>query len=157
MALLQEVSRRLSRSHCTDRIDIIEGSVTIRTHRLYPLTMARKGHFLFINHKPDPRQRHTHNAVFIRPGAHSITLDTSRIIPEHPKPIPSNLNQGKLGSGDIEGIDVGGQLAVSLLLAIGADQSVDFDNVDLVELLQRLLDLSLVGLDVDDEDEGVAL
>lgn len=37
------------------------------------------------------------------------------------------------------------------------DQGVDLDGVDVVELLQGSLDLGLVGLDVDDEDEGVVL
>lgn len=37
------------------------------------------------------------------------------------------------------------------------DKSVDLDGVNVVQLLQSLLDLALVGLDVDDEDEGVVL
>lgn len=37
------------------------------------------------------------------------------------------------------------------------DKSVDLDGVDVVELLEGLLDLGLVGLDIDDEDEGVVL
>jgi hypothetical protein len=37
------------------------------------------------------------------------------------------------------------------------DKGVDLDGVDIVELLQGLLDLSLVGTDVDDEDQGVVL
>lgn len=37
------------------------------------------------------------------------------------------------------------------------DQSVDLDGVNVVELLEGKLDLSLVGLDVDDEDQGVVL
>lgn len=37
------------------------------------------------------------------------------------------------------------------------DEGVDLDGVDIVELLEGKLDLSLVGLDVDDEDEGVVL
>lgn len=36
-------------------------------------------------------------------------------------------------------------------------QSVQLEDVDIVELLERLLDLSLVGLDVDDKDKGVVL
>lgn len=32
------------------------------------------------------------------------------------------------------------------------DEGVDLDRVNVVELLERLLDLSLVGLRVDDED-----
>jgi hypothetical protein len=37
------------------------------------------------------------------------------------------------------------------------DEGVDLDGVNVVELLQGNLDLSLVGLDVDNEDEGVLL
>ncbi len=37
------------------------------------------------------------------------------------------------------------------------DQGVDLDGVNVVELLESTLDLSLVGLDVDNEDEGVVL
>jgi hypothetical protein len=37
------------------------------------------------------------------------------------------------------------------------DEGVDLDGVNVVELLESLLDLSLVGLDVNNEDEGVVL
>lgn len=37
------------------------------------------------------------------------------------------------------------------------DEGVDLDGIDVVELLQGVLDLSLVGQSVDDEDEGVVL
>lgn len=37
------------------------------------------------------------------------------------------------------------------------DQGVDLDGVNIVKLLKSLLDLALVGLDVDNEDEGVVL
>lgn len=37
------------------------------------------------------------------------------------------------------------------------DQGVDLDGVNVIELLKSLLDLGLVGLDIDDEDEGVLL
>lgn len=37
------------------------------------------------------------------------------------------------------------------------DQGVDLDGVNVVQLLQSLLDLALVGLDIDDEDQGVVL
>lgn len=37
------------------------------------------------------------------------------------------------------------------------DQSVDLDGVNIVLLLESILDLALVGLGVDDEDEGVVL
>lgn len=37
------------------------------------------------------------------------------------------------------------------------DEGVDLDGVNVVKLLQGFLDLSLVCLDVDNEDEGVVL
>lgn len=37
------------------------------------------------------------------------------------------------------------------------DEGVELEDVNVVELLEGLLDLSLVGLDVDDEDESVVL
>lgn len=37
------------------------------------------------------------------------------------------------------------------------DQGVDLDGVDIILLLERILDLPLVRLGVDDEDEGVVL
>ncbi len=37
------------------------------------------------------------------------------------------------------------------------DEGVDLDDVDLVELLKRLLDLGLVRLDVNQEYQGVVL
>ncbi len=37
------------------------------------------------------------------------------------------------------------------------DKGVDLNGVDIVELLQRLLDLSLVCLDINNENQGVIL
>ena len=37
------------------------------------------------------------------------------------------------------------------------DEGVDLDGVNIIEFLQCLLDLSLVGLNIDDEDQGVVL
>ena len=37
------------------------------------------------------------------------------------------------------------------------DEGVDLEGINVIELLESLLDLGLVGLDVDDEDEGVVL
>lgn len=48
-------------------------------------------------------------------------------------------------------------IKVETYLAVRADESVDFDNVDLIKLLQGLLYLSLVGLDIDNEHKGVVL
>jgi hypothetical protein len=59
--------------------------------------------------------------------------------------------------GDVEGVKLGRETGVGLLAAVGPDERVDLDRVDLVELLDGVLDLALVRLDVDDEDEGVVL
>ena len=37
------------------------------------------------------------------------------------------------------------------------DESVDLDAVNVIKLLQSHLDLTLVGLDIDNEDQGVVL
>ena len=37
------------------------------------------------------------------------------------------------------------------------DEGVDLDGVNVIELLEGKLDLGLVGLDIDDEDQGVLL
>jgi hypothetical protein len=42
-------------------------------------------------------------------------------------------------------------------LANAPDEGVDLEGLDVVELADGLLDLALVGLGVDDEDEGVVL
>lgn len=67
------------------------------------------------------------------------------------------LNEGELVGGNVESVDIGGEAGVGLLGTVGADQSVDLDGVNVVELLEGKLDLGLVGLDIDDEDEGVVL
>ncbi len=59
--------------------------------------------------------------------------------------------------GDIEGIVVIGELDVSLLEAVGSDQSVNSVNLDIVQLLSRSLYLLLVGSQRDDEHQGVAV
>lgn len=58
---------------------------------------------------------------------------------------------------NIKGILVRCETNESLLLAIGADQSVDLGGGDVVELLESGLDLALVGGTVDDEDKSVVL
>lgn len=57
--------------------------------------------------------------------------------------------------GNVNGLVVGAETNESLLLAVGADEGVDLDGLDVVHLLDGVLDLVLVGVDVDDEDEGV--
>jgi hypothetical protein len=37
------------------------------------------------------------------------------------------------------------------------DKGIDLDGIDIIELLQCLLDLSLIGLDINDENKGVVL
>ena len=44
-----------------------------------------------------------------------------------------------------------------MLHIIIPDQGVDLDGVNIVQLLQSHLDLALVGLDIDDENQGVVL
>jgi hypothetical protein len=48
--------------------------------------------------------------------------------------------------GNVEGVIVGGQANVRLLLTVGAHQGVHLGHVDVVQLLHRRLDLVLVGL-----------
>lgn len=52
---------------------------------------------------------------------------------------------------------VGGESDESLLLTVGSDEGVDRGNLDLVELLDSISDLVLVGLLVDNEDKGVGV
>lgn len=68
-----------------------------------------------------------------------------------------HLDNRELGSSNVKRINISGQSSESLLGAIGSDKSVDLDGIDIVQLLQCLLDLSLVGLDVNDEYQGVVL
>merc|ERR1712045_1053640 len=46
---------------------------------------------------------------------------------------------------------------VGFLLTIRSDEGVDLGDVDVVQLLDCILDLRLVGALVDDEDEGVVV
>jgi hypothetical protein len=57
--------------------------------------------------------------------------------------------------GNIDGLVIRGETDESLLLTIGTDESVNLDGLDVVHLLNGILDLVLVGVNVDDEDEGV--
>jgi hypothetical protein len=67
------------------------------------------------------------------------------------------LDNSQLGGRNVERINVGGQPRESLLGAVGTDEGVDLDGGDVVLLLESRGDLALVGLDIDDEDEGVVL
>jgi hypothetical protein len=59
--------------------------------------------------------------------------------------------------GNIKSISVSGQTDISLLLTVGSDESVDLGSVNIIKLLDGILDLSLVGLDINEEDEGVII
>ena len=59
--------------------------------------------------------------------------------------------------GNIEGIEILGKADVGLLESTGGDEGVDLVTLDAVEVLDGGLDLSLVGLDVDDEDESIGV
>lgn len=95
----------------------------------------------------------------------------------HTQSQAKRLDEAELSGGNVESIDISGEAGESLLGAVRAatmvnisassdnsyaswhspDQGVDLDGVNVIELLQGLLDLGLVGLDIDDEDEGVLL
>lgn len=84
-------------------------------------------------------------------------------------------NNRKLGGGNVQGVNIGSKPGKGLLgavrpettsvlgtkapLAAGnqPDEGVDLDAVNVVQLLERILDVPLVGLDVNDEDERVVL
>lgn len=69
----------------------------------------------------------------------------------------NRLNEVELGGGNVESVNIGGEAGEGLLRAVGADEGVDLDARDVVLLLEGSGDLALVGLNVDDEDEGVVL
>lgn len=58
---------------------------------------------------------------------------------------------------DIKGVVIVGEADVCLLLAIRADESVDFSSLDIVHLCNGGLNFRLVSADVDDEDDGVVV
>lgn len=59
--------------------------------------------------------------------------------------------------GDIKGVVIRGESDVRLLGSQGSNQGVDLLDGDLVQLLDGLLDLVLVGTQIDDEDKGVGV
>jgi len=59
--------------------------------------------------------------------------------------------------GYIQSIVISSQPHVSLLGSVGAHEGVDLEGGDVVELLDGVPDLALVGLDVDEENEGVVV
>jgi len=75
----------------------------------------------------------------------------------YPTSVTTRLDNGKLSSGDVECVNVGCETTESLLGSVRSNESVDLDGVNVIQLLQCLLDLSLVGPDIDNEDQGVVL
>ena len=85
----------------------------------------------------------------------------------HPTPNCTSLRSHKtarhhrLDNADavrhVEGIVVAREAAVSLLVAVRADEGVHLRAVDVVQALHRILDLLLVRARVDDEDESVVV
>ncbi len=59
--------------------------------------------------------------------------------------------------GNIKGVEVLTQTNVTLLQSPWCDESVHLITFNLVQILHRLLDLAFVGLDVNNENEGVAV
>jgi len=68
-----------------------------------------------------------------------------------------NLDDGKLGSSNVKSIYVRSEACETFLASIRCNESVDLDSVNVVKLLQSSLDLSLVCLDIDDENKSVVL
>jgi hypothetical protein len=84
------------------------------------------------------------------------------------------LDDGQLGGGNVESVNISRKTSKRLLGTIGPvhnesliqraifatflpDESVDLDSVNIIQLLERSLDLPLVRLDIDNEDKGVVL
>ena len=68
----------------------------------------------------------------------------------------SNLQNTDLTS-HIKDVKVGGELHVGLLLSIGTDKGVDTGGLNIIKLVDSLLDLPLVGLNINNKDEGVGV
>ena len=69
----------------------------------------------------------------------------------------NRLDNAQLRSRNIQSIDISSQSRKCLLRSIRSDQGVDLHCVDIIQFLQCLLDLSLVGLDIHDEYQCVVL
>jgi hypothetical protein len=59
--------------------------------------------------------------------------------------------------GNIEGVEVLTQTNITLLQSPWRDESVHLITLNLVQILHRLLDLAFVGLDINNENESVAV
>jgi hypothetical protein len=66
----------------------------------------------------------------------------------------TNLNETNL-VGNIKSIDISGQTDESLLGTVGSDEGVDLESLNVIKSLDSILDVVLVGLDVDNEGQGV--
>jgi hypothetical protein len=68
-----------------------------------------------------------------------------------------NTKQNTHAVGNLQSVVVGGEADVSLLCAVRADQGVNLGSLNVVQLLDSVLDVPLVGLEVNDEDQGVVV
>ena len=84
-------------------------------------------------------------------------------MPTAPPPAPVNITLQTRCLDDtdtvshIEGVVVGGQADVGLLLAVGADKGIDLLALNLVHLGHGVLNLAFVRFEVDDEDKSVVV
>ena len=69
----------------------------------------------------------------------------------------AHLDDAQLSSRNIKGVNIRRQSSESLLRTVRSDESVDLHTIHIVELLQSLLDLSLVRLDIHNEYQCVVL
>jgi nitrate reductase NapAB chaperone NapD len=65
-----------------------------------------------------------------------------------------HLNETNL-VGDVKSIDISSQTNESLLVTIRSDEGVDLSSFNIIKTLDGILDLVLVGLDIDEEGQGV--
>lgn len=80
--------------------------------------------------------------IFSRPKTNPKTRQRS----QKPTSPVVFLDERELVGSNVESIDIGGQAGVSLLGAIRADEGVDLDTVNVVELLESKLDLGPVSM-----------
>jgi hypothetical protein len=66
----------------------------------------------------------------------------------------TNLNETNL-VGNIKGIDISGQTDESLLGTVRSDEGVDLESLNIIKSLDSILDVVLVGLNVDNKGQGV--
>ena len=81
-----------------------------------------------------------------------LTTHSRNVIYSHKREI--QLDKANL-RGNFHGFEIAGQSNIRLLLAIGSNQGVDLEGIDTIKLLDGFLDLTLVGLNVAEEDQGV--